>query len=30
VYNYDDYVLLDRYFTTNVISLNVGYKLPVD
>jgi hypothetical protein len=30
VYNYDDYVLLDRYFTTNVVWLNVGYKLPVD
>ncbi len=30
VYNYDDFVLLDRYFTTNVVSLNVGYKLPVD
>jgi len=30
VYNYDDYVLLDRYFTSNVIWLNVGYKLPVD
>ncbi len=30
VYNYDDYVMLDRYFTTNVVWLNVGYKLPVD
>lgn len=30
VYNYDDYVLLDRYYTTNVVWLNVGYKLPVD
>lgn len=30
VYNYDDFVLLDRYFTTNVVWLNVGYKLPVD
>ena len=30
VYNYDDYVLLDRYYTSNVIWLNVGYKLPVD
>lgn len=30
VYNYDDFVLLDRYYTTNVVWLNVGYKLPVD
>lgn len=30
VYNYDDYVLLDRYYTSNVVWLNVGYKLPVD
>ena len=30
VYNYDDFVLLDRYFTSNVVWLNVGYKLPVD
>ena len=30
VYNYDDFVLLDRYYTSNVLWLNVGYKLPVD
>lgn len=30
VYNYDDFVLLDRYFTANVIWLNVGYRLPVN
>ena len=30
VYNYDDFVLLDRYFTSNVVWLNVGYKLPVN
>lgn len=30
VYNYDDYVLLDRYYTANVVWVNVGYKLSVD
>ena len=30
VYNYDDYVLLDRYYTANVVWLNVGYRLSVD
>lgn len=24
-YNYDDYVLLDRYYTANVLRINVGY-----
>jgi len=26
-YNYDDYVLLDRYYTANVLRINVGYNL---
>jgi hypothetical protein len=26
VYNYDDYLLLDRYYTANVVWFNVGYK----
>ena len=26
-YNYDDYVLLDRYYTANVLRINVGYDL---
>lgn len=30
VYNYDDYLLLDRYYTANVIWLNVGYKLSIN
>ena len=30
VYNYDDYLLLDRYYTANVVWLNVGYKLSID
>lgn len=30
VYNYDDYVLLDRYYTANVVWLNVGYRLSID
>jgi len=30
VYNYDDYVLLDRYYTANVVWLNVGYNLSID
>jgi hypothetical protein len=25
VYNYDDYVLLDRYYTANIVWINVGY-----
>jgi hypothetical protein len=25
VYNYDDYVLLDRYYTANVLRINVAY-----
>ena len=25
VYNYDDYILLDRYYTANVVRFNVGY-----
>ena len=29
VYNYDDYVLLDRYYTANVVWLNVGYNLSI-
>jgi hypothetical protein len=24
-YNYDDYILLDRYYTANVVRINVGY-----
>lgn len=27
VYNYDDYVLMDKYYTANVIWLNVGYNV---
>jgi len=30
VYNYDDYVLLDRYYTANVVWMNVGYRLSID
>jgi hypothetical protein len=26
-YNYDDYILLDRYYTANVLRINVGYNL---
>jgi len=26
VYNYDDYVLIDRYYTANVVWFNVGYE----
>lgn len=26
-FNYDDYVLLDRYYTANVLRINVGYNL---
>jgi len=27
VYNYDDYVLIDRYYTANVLRINVAYDL---
>ncbi|MCP4573588.1 MAG: porin [bacterium] len=30
VYNYDDYVLVDRYYTANVVWFNVGYRLAVN
>lgn len=30
VYNYDDYVLMDRYYTANVVRFNVGYRLGVN
>ncbi len=30
VYNYDDFILLDRYYTANVVWVNVGYKLSID
>jgi hypothetical protein len=30
VYNYDDYVLLDRYYTANVVWFNVGYDFSLD
>jgi len=30
VYNYDDYVLLDRYYTANVIWLNLGYNISLN
>lgn len=30
VYNYDDYVLLDRYYTANVVWVNIGYNLSLD
>ena len=29
-YNYDDYILLDRYYTANVVWLNFGYKLAIN
>jgi hypothetical protein len=29
VYNYDDYILLDRYYTANVVWLNLGYNLSI-
>lgn len=29
IYNYDDYVLVDRYYTANVLWLNVAYDLHV-
>jgi hypothetical protein len=25
VYNYDDYILLSRYYTANVVRINLGY-----
>jgi hypothetical protein len=27
VYNYDDYILLDKYYTANVVWLNLGYNI---
>jgi hypothetical protein len=30
VYNYDDYILLDRYYTANVVWLNFGYRLSIE
>jgi hypothetical protein len=27
VYNYDDYILLDRYYTANVVRVDFGYDL---
>ena len=27
VYNYDDFILLDRYYTANVVWFNVAYDL---
>jgi hypothetical protein len=30
VYNYDDYLLLDRYYTANVVWFNVGYEFSTD
>jgi hypothetical protein len=30
VYNYDDYVLLDRYYTANVVWFNVAYDIHVE
>ncbi|PIV81780.1 hypothetical protein COW53_02515 [bacterium CG17_big_fil_post_rev_8_21_14_2_50_64_8] len=30
VFNYDDYILLDRYYTANVVWVNFGYRLSVD
>ena len=27
VYNYDDYILLDRYYTANVVWVNVAWDL---
>ena len=29
VYNFDDYVLVDRYYTANVVWVNVGYNFEV-
>jgi hypothetical protein len=30
VYNYDDFILMDRYYTANVVWFNVGYKFSVE
>ena len=30
VYNYDDFILLDRYYTANVVWFNVGYRFSVE
>jgi hypothetical protein len=30
VYNYDDYILLDRYYTANVVWVNFGYRLSLE
>jgi hypothetical protein len=30
VYNYDDYLILGRYYTANVIWFNVGYAFSAD
>ena len=30
VYNYDDYILLDRYYTANVVRINIGYDLHLE
>jgi hypothetical protein len=30
VYNYDDYLIRDRYYSANVIWLNVGYKIAIN
>lgn len=30
VFNYDDYILLDRYYTANVVWVNFGYRISVD
>ena len=30
VYNYDDYVLIDRYYTANVIWFNIGYAFAAE
>jgi hypothetical protein len=29
-YNYDDYILMDRYYTANVVRVNVGYRLSLN
>ena len=26
-YNYDDYILIDRYYTANVVRIDLGYDL---
>ena len=30
VYNHDDFILVDRYYTANVVWLNLGYRLSVN